>query len=269
MRDSIKTIDYFKTFLKKQQLSYDKRVKKIFNNEIGNNRIDIVKSDMSSNKLRECISKFSAGYSLSEIKSDFYVAIDLAKQGWQGTGSWKLINDEGEFNQYTFTGFYYMLDMLSLGYLLDIPNDKFQLLVDIIDRDDVKDKVFEFIISAKLPIRNAIESESYQKYFSVPDTFSKLRELIDEKDKSALEKLIKDYLSKHWYKQHKETGLKDNHKSKHDIYYGYWSFEAAAIVKILGLDDSSFIDNQYYPKDLVHMPKNKPKNKGFSGKLGL
>jgi hypothetical protein len=34
-------------------------------------------------------------------------------------------------------------------------------------------------------------------------------------------------------------------------YFGYWSFESAAIVAALGLDDSSFRDNEYYPKDLV------------------
>ncbi|MDD7379168.1 MAG: DUF1911 domain-containing protein [Lachnospiraceae bacterium] len=38
-------------------------------------------------------------------------------------------------------------------------------------------------------------------------------------------------------------------------YYGYWSFEAGAIAKILNLDDSSLKDVPYYPYDLVHYKK--------------
>jgi hypothetical protein len=34
-------------------------------------------------------------------------------------------------------------------------------------------------------------------------------------------------------------------------YSGYWCFEAAAVVKLLGIDDSSFRDNEYYPADLL------------------
>ena len=42
------------------------------------------------------------------------------------------------------------------------------------------------------------------------------------------------------------------HKSSQNIYYGYWSFEAGAIAKILNLDDSNLKDVPYYPYDLVH-----------------
>jgi hypothetical protein len=41
-----------------------------------------------------------------------------------------------------------------------------------------------------------------------------------------------------------------------DWYYGRWSFEAAAVVAIKGLDDASFRDNPYYPKDLVDYYRN-------------
>lgn len=34
-------------------------------------------------------------------------------------------------------------------------------------------------------------------------------------------------------------------------YWGYWAFEATGVVVALGLDDSSFRDNEYYPSDLV------------------
>ncbi|AUS05351.1 PoNe immunity protein domain-containing protein [Pseudotamlana carrageenivorans] len=79
--------------------------------------------------------------------------------------------------------------------------------------------------------------------------------------------MIKQFLEKDFY--HKHMNLYDSHKSKWNIYCGYWSFEAAAVVKIMNLDDSSFIDNQYYPKDLVHKLKEAPKRKGLLGRFGF
>ena len=35
-------------------------------------------------------------------------------------------------------------------------------------------------------------------------------------------------------------------------YWGSWAVEVAAVVKILGMDDTSFRDNEYYPADLLH-----------------
>ena len=45
------------------------------------------------------------------------------------------------------------------------------------------------------------------------------------------------------------------HKAKEKLYYGYWSFEAGAIAKILNLDDSNLKNVPYYPYDLVHYKK--------------
>ena len=43
--------------------------------------------------------------------------------------------------------------------------------------------------------------------------------------------------------------------AKEKLYYGYWSFEAGAIAKILNLDDSNLKNVPYYPYDLVHYKK--------------
>ena len=43
------------------------------------------------------------------------------------------------------------------------------------------------------------------------------------------------------------------HKIEFDkLYYGYWCFEAGAIVKRLGFDDEDLKNEQYYPYDMVH-----------------
>ena len=45
--------------------------------------------------------------------------------------------------------------------------------------------------------------------------------------------------------------IRDSNRSDY-TYCGYWSFEAGAIVKLLGIDDTILKDMKYYPYDLVH-----------------
>ena len=75
-----------------------------------------------------------------------------------------------------------------------------------------------------------------------------MKELVKERDKSDL---LEKYLKEDWY--NKEYECYEAHKSSQNIYYGYWSFEAGAIAKILNLDDSNLKDMPYYPYDLVHI----------------
>ena len=49
-----------------------------------------------------------------------------------------------------------------------------------------------------------------------------------------------------YYDQHPQTDLRSGRG-----YYGYWSWEAAAVTVISRIDDSSYRDKPYYPKDLV------------------
>ena len=38
---------------------------------------------------------------------------------------------------------------------------------------------------------------------------------------------------------------------KSEAYVGYWSFEAALVATLWGIDDSAFADHPHYPVDLV------------------
>lgn len=60
---------------------------------------------------------------------------------------------------------------------------------------------------------------------------------------------LQEYLSR-WYRE--DCGCYEAHKSSQKIYYGYWSFEAGAVAKILQIDDTGMEQMPYYPYDLVH-----------------
>ena len=53
-----------------------------------------------------------------------------------------------------------------------------------------------------------------------------------------------------WYHASRREPYYDSHK-RDTSFMGYWSWEAAAITVLLDLDDSSYRDATFYPKDLV------------------
>jgi hypothetical protein len=60
-----------------------------------------------------------------------------------------------------------------------------------------------------------------------------------------------------WYSQMRPVGWFGSHKETPTVtgwtrYIGYWCFEGAAVVKLLGIDDSLFADNKYYPRDILN-----------------
>lgn len=251
IRDNFKNKEYFERYLKDFKGHILRGFDMITSGKVVSDRLFIFKKGQLDFILNYCIANYSSSNSISEVKVEFEKVLNYLSEGWPK--NIVNVNNEGLIlNQYGLDAYDQMLWMLSLGYLLNIPNVDFKKLVEVIDRDGVKDYLFEFIIRAKLPERPAIQEESYQEYFGVPKTFEKLRLAITETDKTKAEKLVKEFITKDWYKNHKDAGWYNSHKSKHDAYFGYWSFETAAVVKIMQLDDSSFIDCQYYPKDLVH-----------------
>ena len=186
---------------------------------------------------------------------DLLSAINLCNESWINNG-WKLkLGKDQVFNQYILSAYDEMLWMLSLGYLLNIENEDFKKLVDVIDRDGVRDILFEKIIKAKLTNRDLIKDESYRTHLDIPRIFNKLRKAISVSTSAEAETLIKEFIRKDWYNNHKGTGWANSHKSGHNGYFGYWSFETAALVVILNLNDEAFALSKYYPKDLVSFYK--------------
>lgn len=113
------------------------------------------------------------------------------------------------------------------------------------------DYLINYLIKFQRP---SLEMPPYDNfYFELP--YQSTKEIISlagqgEKDKAVIR--LKKYLTKEWYRGNAEMGWHNDHKSKFNLHYGYWSFESGALVKILHLDDSSLKGVQYYPYDMVH-----------------
>lgn len=174
------------------------------------------------------ISKYSAGYPVLELIPDYLQGVQFMKKGWNADA-----------------GYVTMLWYLSIGVMLECHKELQQLSI-LLRELSVKDKLFSFLVN------NTQDYASEKLLWTTP--YAGLIEVIEfaktNKEK-AVERLQK-YLKKEWYKGHSDSGWYNDHKSKWGVHFGYWSFESGALVKILGLDDSSLQGLPYYPYDMVH-----------------
>ena len=73
-------------------------------------------------------------------------------------------------------------------------------------------------------------------------SFNRLDDVFLEKN----EKAMLNYLDG-WYANNASSSWYNSHMSDSEIYNGYWSFESAAISKMLSLNESILEENPYYP----------------------
>lgn len=143
-------------------------------------------------------------------------------------------------------GYFELIRILSMGVLLEIEPKHFAELEKKIVDEDFNDYLVNYLL---IHIDNAWQLKS--NTFVFPGIYDDLQVVIEQEDATAVQ-LLEEYLLKKWYSNHKDAAWYNSHKSKQDVYYGYWSYEAGAIVKCMGLDDSPLQNVKYYPYDLVH-----------------
>ncbi|MFD2287266.1 PoNe immunity protein domain-containing protein [Pedobacter petrophilus] len=141
------------------------------------------------------------------------------------------------------SGYVQMIDMLSLGIILDIEDEEFNKLVALVEKENVKDYLIDFLIRSRNSSWPQTEGFIWKKpYKGISEIVSCAAE-----DKEKAMAHLKKYLNE-WYRS---IEIK-THNSKWNIHTGYWCWEAGALAKILKLEDAALKNQQYYPYDLVH-----------------
>ncbi|MGB3468117.1 MAG: PoNe immunity protein domain-containing protein [Cyclobacteriaceae bacterium] len=249
MRDQIKDKVYFEQTILRCSKSEETRREKLFNNKIAEDRILPVSRARASNLVRLLIAKYSIGHSINELISNYKEAVILVERSYKSFWKIKIGNPPQIFDQYILSTYDEILWLISFGILVNIEDKYLQLLAKLIDSDNIQDKLFEYLLSNQLNERNNHMHESDDGGSGIRDIFALLRVAINKEDKNACQKLVEKFLTNEWYIGHKDASWYDSHKG--DTYIGYWCFEAAAVTCIKGLDDSSYRDHPYYPKDLA------------------
>lgn len=228
LRDKIKDKVYFENYFNEENCSLEDYKKSLDNNEIREDRIFPVKKVMHDIKYNIMVAKYSAGYPLEEVKKDYIEVLNGMFEYWK---------DDPELSK--------RINMVSIGIMLEIEDEKFNMLAKFIEETGEREYMFDYLIHSRKPEWEILDKVHFD------EVFGWIKE-VTQMDKTDAETFMAKYLKSKWYSTHGDFYWYNNHKSKVNTYFGYWCFEAGAIVKIMELDDSDFKDNQYYPHDLVH-----------------
>lgn len=174
--------------------------------------------------------KYSLGEKINTMVEDFENAItDLENKGEREVG---YIN---------------LLWMISLGILLETDKKNMVRLAKLVEIENIKDSVIDYLLCASDIGYTKITNVHFKE-----NPYAKTKEIIElaQTDKKEASKRLQTYMEKEWFKGHYDYEWKNAHKEPG--YVGFWSFETAALAKILELDDTSLINNNHYPYDLAH-----------------
>ena len=143
------------------------------------------------------------------------------------------------------------IQYFALGIILEMPKDRMQKIVDIADKNEYNDILFDFYaesygLKRKFNSTEMIREVPYKGILEIAG--------LAKKDRPKAEKKLSEYILKKWIKGHADEDYPTAHKGYG--YVGLWSFDAGLLAKIFGLDDSALKDNNHYPYDLVHYKNN-------------
>lgn len=181
---------------------------------------------------------YSLGMDIEEIELHFY----------NNVINWEKWNYQG----YKGADYLEILWMVSLGILLEADSETMQRIAKLVLIPEGEDVVIDFLLSA-CDIGWTRNTNKYYKR----NPYCLLKEIIEtaKYDKESASKLLALYMEKSWFKGHYDVFGKNVHKEKG--FQGCWSYETAAIAKILELDDSAIEKNLNYPYDLAHYKNEK------------
>ena len=193
---------------------------------------------------------YSAGASLSDIRAAFPRVIETGERYFQLAR--EAYSPEQKPQQPTFiasfSDYITALRVVTLAIILDLDLSSFTRLVKLFDNEskgnnEGQDLLYEALTGTRLSGRKKAVKLLY------PKPFKALFEAISA-NKEDQPHLVEEFL-RTWYPSMKNAYWHDNHKGPEGGgFFGYWAFEAAGVVRAFHLDDSTFRDMPYYPKDL-------------------
>ena len=231
MRDKNRTKEYFDEYIEEQIEDFKEFMELLDDESVLKERLPFLKETLFDYKSEIIIARYSRGDSIDEIVSDYNELLVF----WKDTCNMESI--QGAYEQ--------SLWYLSIGILLG-EKESLKEIRKTLEKNKINDWLFNFLLYFDGNNIDQISGElhGHKKYQS-------LKKAICTLDRNQLI----HYLEKEWYPGFKDFGWYDSHKNTkrgHNLYFGYWCFEAGAIVKLLKWDDSDLKEQEYYPYDLVH-----------------
>lgn len=218
MRDIRKDSRYFVSYLDYQYSRIEKKTAKLKESSSDEAKKQRILVSMTNYELDLLRAEFSNGALKSDLKELLVKAIDIIKDYKNPT-----IED--------------IQTLLSLAIILDAENDAKKIIEaneNTISRDRILKCLALYITDKKV---------EWDSSLNIEEAYRGLEEVFSASDKEVE---LNKYLDS-WYKARTGYAWYNSHLSDSDTYCGYWSFESAAIAKMLKLDDTLLKKSEYYP----------------------
>lgn len=188
------------------------------------------------------ISNYSRGDDLGTLEAIFGKMVDALERHQEEAGERALVFED-DISDYTVA-----LWLVSLAQLLHVPASLRARLVQCIGNRG-KDALYEQLVN---PAGSATEHG-----LIYPKPYITLWEAIQD-DTAQAQARIRHFLQR-WYEELDDAYWHESHKGPDGGgFFGYWAIEAAGVAVAFGIDDSSFRDMPYYPKDLADFGRSMP-----------
>lgn len=242
-----KPTSYYNEYIEVVQKALNRTEEKLNMGSIPDNRVHLAKFRCISGKLKLLIAKYSKGDSKELLRSEYLLILNDIQDLWDSEAVLLKDNKGNPYDLYILDSYFYMRWLLSLGILFEINDSDFKILVELIDRDNIKDSLYDFLIHSHFKDR------IISKNLALKEPKNDIVNILNVEDRTECELFLKRYLEKDWHKTYKNFNAFNSHNKPDDMYlfYGCWAFEVTALVKIKRLNDSAFRDNKYYPERLL------------------
>lgn len=216
MRDTRKNQAYFDAFIEYQKSRIEKKVEKLKDaDEAKKQRILVSLTGYEVDLLK---AEFSRGASIEKLRALLCDAIDVVSQ-YQN-----ITQDD-------------LLTLLSLAVIVNEKKESFRLIEknkNLISNNRVLNYLSAYLYGIEV---------IWDTNVLLPAEFAGLDKVFDGSNR---EYELKEYLA-NWYSNHSGYAWYNSHLGSSDTYCGYWSFEAAAIAKILKLQENDLKTSEYFP----------------------
>ena len=219
LRDTLCTKEYFDGYIREESERAKKFRDNIASGTLAADRVSPVKQKLCTIELNLLTAKYSRGLSADDLKKEFLQTAESIDES--------CISESYDDD----------LRLLSLCVLFDAGNEVKDRIADLIKAKGGYDCMTECLSSGVLP------KESSLKF---PGVYGELWDMLCKNDTEG----IRRYLQNKWYKSHSYAYWYDAHKAKEKLYFGYWAFETAALMKVLGINAESLKDVECFPYEL-------------------
>lgn len=199
---------------------------------------------------------YSAGHNFDELRAFYPTALEY----WESYAHFSRMYRESPEGAMSEVGhielgseeYHFALILVCFGILLGWSNLLHRIAPLIDYRNPEADALLERLLDKYVDGRNTSISECcrHLPYFKTLKLFNMAAE-----DRPAA---MSEYLGD-WYEASRREPYYDSHK-RGNFFKGYWSWEAAAITVLLDIDDTSYRDAQFYPRDLVDFARRTQKD---------